>query len=86
MTSLPARNTWTSYSDAVVCNFVGRQCRHSAVKMSIDSIGRQCRSLVSTVNVGPCVAGLTQFSHSVYRPTVAYGVYGVENLIDITVP
>jgi len=45
--------------------------------MSIDSVGRQCRSLVSAVNVGPCVAGLTEFSHSVSRPTVAYGVYGV---------
>jgi len=70
MTSLPDRN-----SDAVARNFVGRQCWHSAVKMSIDSVGRQCRSLVSAVNVGACVVGLTEFPHSVYRPTVAYGVY-----------
>jgi len=49
----------------------------SAVKMSIDSVGRQCRSLLSAVNVGPCVAGLTEFSRSMYSPTVAYGVYGV---------
>ena len=75
MMSLPACNTRNSYSDAVARNFVGRQCRHSAVKMSIDSVGRQCRSLVSAVNVGPCVAGLC--SHSVFRPTVAYGVYMV---------
>jgi len=77
MTSLPARNTQNSYSDAVARNVVGRHCRHSAVKMSIDSAGRQCQSLVSAINVGLCVAGLTEFSHSVCRPTVAYGVYMV---------
>jgi len=38
----------------------------SAVKMSTDSDGRQCRSLLSTVNVGLCVAGLTEFSHCTY--------------------
>jgi len=76
MTSFPARNTQNSYSDAVALNFVGRRCRHSAVKMSIDSVGRQCPSLVSAVNVGPCVA-VYQSSLTVCRPTVAYGVYGV---------
>jgi len=55
----------------------------SAVKMSIDSVGRQCRSLVSAVNVGPCVAGLTEFSHSVSRPTVAYGIYMVWQLVTV---
>jgi len=39
MTSLPARNTQNSYSDAVARNFVGWQCQ----------------SLVSAVNVGLCV-------------------------------
>jgi len=52
------------------------------------NVDRQCQptclSLVSAVNIGPCVAGLTEFSHSVYRPAVAYGVYGV--VIGITVP
>jgi len=37
----------------------------SAVEMSIDNVGRQCGSLVSAVNAGPCVASLTGFSHSV---------------------
>jgi len=75
MTSLPVRNTQNCYSDAVAHNFVSRQCRHSAVKMSIDSVGRQCWSILSAVNIGVYVASLTEFSHSVYRPTVAYGVY-----------
>jgi len=50
---------------AVGSQNVDRQCRPT------------CRSLVSAVNVGPCVAGLTEFSYSVYRPTVTFGVYGV---------
>ena len=37
----------------------------SAVKMSIDSFGQPCQSLVSAVNIGPCVVGSTEFSHSV---------------------
>jgi len=49
----------------------------SAVKMSIDSVDRQCRSTLSAVSVGPYVAGLTEFSYSVYRPTLVYGVDGV---------
>jgi len=54
MTSLPARNTQNSYSDAVARNFVGRQCRQSKCR-STASVGRQCRSLVSAIDVGPCV-------------------------------
>jgi len=77
--SFPARITQNSYSDAVARNFVGCQCRHSALKMSIDSVSGQCLLFVSAVNIGPCVAGLSEFSHSVCRPTVAYGVYGVVN-------
>ena len=46
---------------------------HSAIRIPQNTPSRPtCRSLVLTVNVGPCVAGLTEFSHSVYMPTVAW--------------
>jgi len=38
--------------------------------MSIDSVGKGCCSLELAVNVGLCVAGLSEFSYFVYRPTV----------------
>ena len=61
-------------------------CRPSVSALGSQNVDRQCRStcrsLVSADNVSPCthvdrVAGLTEFSYSVYRPTVTYGVYGV---------
>jgi len=76
MTPLPARDAYNSYSDAIARNCFGRQCRHSTVKRSIATVSAD--NSVVAVNVGPsCVAGLTEFSHSVYRSTVAYGVYMV---------
>jgi len=46
----------------------------SAVNVVSQNVDRQCRRAVSAVNAGPCVAGLTEVSHSVYRPILVYGV------------
>jgi len=54
MTSLPACNTQNGYSDAVARNFVGRQCRQSKCRSTV--------SLVSAIDVGPCVTDLVMLN------------------------
>jgi len=62
----------------VIHNCSPQLCRPSmsAFKMSIDSVGRKCRLLVSAVNIGPWVARatLTELSHSMYICTLVYTV------------